>query len=343
MTAARVRPRDVESYLDVAAAGNGRTGVRMTLDLLDRGSTFDDVIVNLLGAAQHEAGQRWMRSSWSVVEEHVVSGVTQKALDALSGTLDEEPTTGPVVVTCAEGDWHSLAGQMFAEQLRGRGVAVVFLGASTPARHVEEFLSRHRAEALAISCNLPLFFGGVVSLVAAAHAHGIPVLAGGRGLGAGPLRSNRLGVDAWADGIDAAIDVLNSWRRDPPALSKGGALLDPRAIELNSLAPELGERAFESLELSMPALSAYNDAQRARTLEDLVSMVRFTAAARMVDEPAVLSEFLTWLLDVLRPRGVPSHAVVAGLVALEPSVSKVDPAAGRLVLAAAHAAAQSPT
>jgi methanogenic corrinoid protein MtbC1 len=341
MTDPRVVPRDVEHFLEIAATGNSRSGVRITLDVLDRGSPYDDVIANLLDAAQREAGERWMQGLWSVADEHLVSGVTQKALDALASTLDEEPTTGPVVVTCAEGDWHSLAGQMFAEQLRGRGVAVVFLGASTPASQVEEFLHRHRAEALAISCNLPLFFGGVAALADAAHAHGIPVLAGGRGLGAGPRRSSLLGVDAWADGIDGAMDVLTSWRSAAPALSTGGASLAPRALELDALALKLGQHAFEALELGSSALAAYTDAQRAETLEQLVHTVRFTAAARMVDEPAVLSEFLGWSLDLLRPRGIRSQAVASGLLALEPGVSTVDPVAGRLLLAAAHAVSRS--
>lgn len=193
MTDARIAPQDVEDYLAVAAAGDSRAGVRLALDALDRGVPYEDVVVDLLGVAQHESGQRWLHNSWSVADEHVVSGVTQKALDALASTLDEDPTMGPVVVACAEGDWHSLAGQMFAELLRGRGVEVVFLGASTPASHVAELLSRRGTEALTVSCNLPLFFGGVVALVDAAHARGIPVLAGGRGLGSGPSWSSRLG------------------------------------------------------------------------------------------------------------------------------------------------------
>lgn len=335
MSDPRVVPRDVEEYLDVAEAGDSRAGVRVTLGVLDRGAPYDDVIVDLLAAAQRESGERWMRTQWSVADEHLVSGVTQKALDALASTVVDEPTTGPVVVTCAEGDWHSLAGQMFAEQLRGRGVGTVFLGASTPAAQVEGFLSRHGAEALAISCNLPLFFRGVTALVDAAHAHGIPVLAGGRGLGTDPRRSQRLGVDAWADGVDSAIHVLDGWRRDPPLLAPP-VVLDPRALELDARAPELGDRAFTSLERSLPMLAAYVDAQRARTVEDLVYIVRFTAAARLVDDTAILADFLVWLFEVLSHRGVPSEAVRSGLLALEPGISRIDPEAGRLLLTAAQ-------
>lgn len=336
MRRSRVVPQDVEEYLDAAAAGDGRRGTRLTLDALDRGSSFDDVIVNLLGAAQQETGRRWMHASWSVADEHLVSGVTQKSLDALASTVDDDPSLGPVVVTCAEGDWHSLAGQMFAEQLRGRGFEVSFLGASTPSVQVEEFLSRHRPVALAVSCNLSLFFRGVTSLVRAAHSHGVPVLAGGRGFGAGPQWSSRLGADAWAGGIDTAVDVLTSWGTEPPVLSQHPSL-DSRAFALDARAPKLADGAFAALEGSFPQLSEYDDAQRARTLEDLVYMGRFAAAALLVDDERLFMDFVGWLVELLRPRGVPAAAVLAGLSALEPEVSQVDTRAGRMLLDAARA------
>lgn len=337
MTDLLVGPQDVEDYLEVASNGDSRAGVRLTLDVLDRGAPYENVIVDLLGAAQRESGQRWMHTDWSVADEHVVSGVTQKALDALASTMDEEATVGPVVVTCAEGDWHALAGQMFAEQLRGRGVDIVFLGASTPAAQVDEFLSRRGAEALAVSCNLPLFFRGVAALVDVAHAHRIPVLAGGRGLGIGAAWSRRLGVDSWAGGIDDAVRVLDSWRREPPVVRDVAVTLDPGAERLEADATTLAERAFAALELGFPRLATYDHTQRARTLEDLTYMVRFTAAARLVHDPAVLSEFVAWLLELLRHRGVPGQAVTAGLRALEPGVSQLDRGAGRVLLDTARA------
>lgn len=293
---------DVEEYLDAAITGDSRAGVRVALGVLDRGSTYDDVIVNLLAAAQRESGRRWMTNACTVVDER---------------------------------DWHSLAGQMFAELLRGRGADTVFLGASMPAAHVAEFLSRHQAEALAVSCNMPLFFTGVASLVEAAHSHGIPVLAGGRGLGPGPRWASRLGADSWAAGIEDAAGVLGSWRLEPPAPAAPGVALDPGAARLEELAPELAEEAFTALEVSLPQLSTYDDAQRARTLEDLVYMVRFAAAARMVDDTRLFEDFLVRLRDLLSHRGVPGSAVRAGLLSLEPGASRVDPAAGRLLRAAA--------
>ena len=120
-TAAGPAPGDdaVERYLEPAVSGDGRAGVRLALDLIDSGVPAGDVIVNLLGRAQREVGERWLANRWTVAEEHLVSGVTQKALDAIA-----------------------------------------FLGGSAPTDHVASFLSRRRPNALVVSCNLALFFGG---------------------------------------------------------------------------------------------------------------------------------------------------------------------------------------
>jgi len=65
--------------------------------------------------------------------------------------------------------------------------------------------------------------------------------------------------------------------------------------------------------------------------------VRFIAAARLVDDPIVLTDFLKWLTSLLAVRGVPSAAVGAGLTALAPLVGRIDPAAGELARDALNA------
>ena len=150
----RVPSETVDAYLDQAIGREPRAGVRLALELLDQGVPSDAVIVDLLGAAQREVGERWLRDEWTVADEHLASGVTQKALDAVANAIEAPVPHGFVIVACAEGDWHSLPAQMFAEQLRANGFAVAFLGASTPADHVAKLIARRRPDALTVSCPL---------------------------------------------------------------------------------------------------------------------------------------------------------------------------------------------
>lgn len=81
-------------------------------------------------------------------------------------------------------------------------------------------------------------------------------------------------------------------------------------------------------------MTSYNDAQLARTREDLAFIVQFVAAARLVDDPDVLTEFLAWLRTLLGNRGVPPLAMDAGLRVLAPLIGDLDAPAGEMALAA---------
>jgi methanogenic corrinoid protein MtbC1 len=329
-------PDAVERYLEQAVRGDGRSGVRLALDLIDSGVPAGDVIVDLLGKAQREVGERWLANRWTVAEEHLVSGVTQKALDAIAHAIEPPATAGLVVVACAEGDWHSLSAQMLAELLRTHGFAVAFLGASAPADHVAAFLSRRRPDALVVSCNLALFFGGVTRLADAAHRHDIPVLAGGQALGREPERAACLGADAWAPGVDDAVAVLLGWRRERPRVSAEPTPFKMAAVQLDLLAPEIAGEALGSLRAGYPPAASFSEKQLARARERLTAITRFTAAARLVDDQTVLTEMLDWLRTFLTRRGVPAAALRAGLDALAPVISRTDPGAARLVLDASR-------
>ncbi len=324
----------VIAFLDRAVTGDGRAGVRLALDLLERGVPGDEIVVDLLAPVQHEVGERWLRNDWNVAEEHLASGVTQKALDALANSVEPPAPHGLLVVACAEGDWHSLPAQMFAELLRMHGYAVAFLGASTPVDQVAKLVARHRPDALVVSCNLPLFFGGVTRMVDAAHLEGVPVIAGGRALGHSPQRARRLGADAWGATIAEATTILDGWQNAPPQPSPEPTPLDMAALQLDADASSIADGGYAALLGAYPRMAAYDEHQLARTREDLAFITRFVAAARLVDDPSVLTEFLDWLGALLAGRDVPRAALDAGLAVLAPLIGAVDSKAGELTLAA---------
>jgi len=318
----------VAPFLDLAIHSDGPAATRLILDLLDRGATAETVIVDVLAAAQFETGRRWLRNDWTVADEHVVSGVTQRALDAVANTAMPPTRDGSVVVACAEGDWHSLPSQMFAEIIRSHGYHVTFLGSSTPADHVARLLTRDRPDALIVTCNLALYFGGVSRLANAAHLAGVPVIAGGRALN-GP-RALRIGADAWEADVESTLGTLRQWADRPPPPSDP-ITGDRLAVRLDIDSTALAAVAFDSIMDSHPHLRDLNAQQIDRTREDLVFIVRFIAAARLVEDPTVLTEFLGWITELLEARRVPVEALVAGLDALAPVVEAFDREAGELI------------
>jgi methanogenic corrinoid protein MtbC1 len=320
----------VDPYIEHALAGDTRSSVGLAMGLLDAGTPESKIITDLIAPAQRRVGERWHRNLLSVAEEHLATGAAQAVLCALADATHDTETASLVVVACAEGDWHGVAAQMFSEQLRSRGTHVAFLGASTPAEHVAMFMERNRPEALVVSCNLPIFYAGITRLADVAHALGVPVIAGGRSIVGNPERAMRLGADGWANDIDDAVNLLGAWRRRPPPIREGSTTLDPQAVELDARARELAVVAFDDLAHRFPAMAHYDARQLTRTREDLAFIVRFAAAAQLVDDDEVFTTFLEWLVQLLEARDVPAAALIGGLVSLQPHLGRLSGNAGRL-------------
>ncbi len=222
---------------------------------------------------------------------------------------------------------------MFAEMLRSHGFTVAFLGASTPMDHVAKLIARHHPDALAVSCNLALFFSGVTRLADAAHRHGIPVIAGGRALG--PARTGRPGW-AWMPGRPGSTTPSASCTNGSTSrrlVRTEPTPIDEPSLRLDAMAPEIAGAAFEALTAAYPPMTTSTTPNNSPAhREDLAFITQFIAAARLVSDPIVLADMLDWLRTLLATRGVPPVAVAAGLTVLAPVISQVDPQAGQLAL-----------
>jgi methanogenic corrinoid protein MtbC1 len=282
--------------------GNRGAAVRLTLDLLDRRVSRERIVVDLLAAAQREVGQRWYCNELTPADEHLASGVTAAALDMLMGETSQPAYGSLTVVTCAEGDFHALAAQMFGELLREHGLGVTVLGASTPADVVAEYLVRSGADSLAVSCSVPIFFPGAVRLIDAAHRQGIPVIAGGPAFGHGPRRAERLGADAWALTAADAAAILLGWKSEPPSVSRDPMLVDPVALRLAAQADALGGAA---LRRPRRPLSADGRLRRApgSPAPGRISCSSSGSWPRRCSLPttAIFGDFLDWLQKPARP------------------------------------------
>ncbi|HUZ43922.1 MAG TPA: hypothetical protein VMU63_05920 [Acidimicrobiales bacterium] len=78
----------------------------------------------------------------------------------------------------------------------------------------------------------------------------------------------------------------------------------------------VAEAAFDILAARLPLMAAYDDAQKARTAEDLAYILRFARAAVQVREPKVFTDFMDWQRRLLSARSVPLGALDAGVTAL---------------------------
>lgn len=305
---------------EVFRAAADRDLVAATTAVQDRlaGGARVATVLSGLAEAQVRVGERWYTDEWSIADAHAATAIVDAALSVVDASVGRGSPAAPsasVVVACPEGEWHALPARMLATDLRSLGAEVLFLGSSMPAEHLVRCAEAHRPHLLALSITTALGFGAAASAIDALRAAGVPVVLGGRALGASDRRARALGADGWS--ADAA-GVLGTPLFAPSA-ADAAARRRERERTLRGLAldrPALVEAAVAELARRIPAMAGFDRRRLARTRESLWDIAGFADAAILVDDPSLFVELIRWLGPLLAARGVPAGAVDASLDAL---------------------------
>jgi methanogenic corrinoid protein MtbC1 len=301
------------AYLACLERGDATAALDIAIPLVS-GAAGLEWVLDLLAAAQREVGRRWQHGEWTVAGEHAATTITERVTAALAAAVTQPAEHPPLVVVCAEGEWHTLPPLLLAEALRVRRWDVRFLGGSVPVHDLRAHLDAVRPLALGVSCTVPRFLGGALGAIAAGHGAGVPVVAGGRAFGASPLRAAALGADAWALDASAAETVLQHWADDGV---RGFASCDPAALagarQLLAEQHRLVAAACEALAAD-PSPVGGGPVGRRRVRDELAELVEVLGGAILTDDPAVVVDHLGWMAQVHAVRGWSAGALggVAG-------------------------------
>ena len=135
------------------------------------------------------------------------------------------------------------------------------LGGSLPARDLGAYIETTAPFAVALSCSVPSALVGALHSIEVAHAHGVPVVVGGRAFGADPTRSLRVGADAWAADANAAFGIITGWPDAGPVLATPAVpvpaevdlLRRDRPLVVAGAIAEVAERAVDDELIRQPA------------------------------------------------------------------------------------------
>ncbi len=287
---------------------------RIGLDLLeDEGPTA--LVDDLLVPVQQQVGCRWEDRTYSVAEEHLVTGLVDQLLGAASAVVGEpDPDAPRVTMVCAAGEWHASAARMTALRLRDLGWDVHSLGITVSPEELEGHLRQTSPDALLLSCTMAAALPGAAALAAAAHRVGIPVIAGGAAFRDAHDAGARLGADAVAGSTAEASEVLARWRAvgRPPVR----VVVDPDPTgERASFAAARRELVAAVVEQTPGPFRPEDEAE----VDGLLSTLD---AALLLDDLDVLRRHMAWLAARERTRQVlpvPLEDVVALLTHTMPS------------------------
>ena len=313
-------PAALSVYLDRLSAADADGARAFVTSLAGDGVAPASLADQVLAPAQREVGERWYRDQWTVADEHAATAITEGCLAVLP-TGAEGPR---VVVALPEGEWHALAGRLAATAATGTRARA--LGPGLPAAQLLRYLESEQPAALALSCTMATNLLSAAASIAAAHAAGVPVVAGGRAFGAGPGRALRLGADGWAVSTSQLADLV-------PTLTVGAqeAEIPAEAVLADAVPREVLVLALERHAAATPWVAGLGERDRRQSVEDLRWITRHAAAALACDDPTVLDDLMGWLDALLTARGVPSEVLPDGAAYLADALEAETPAVADLV------------
>lgn len=321
----------LEAFFRALEDVDPQTARELVLDLLDGGTPLARIAAEVLRPAQVRVGLLWEQGVWSVADEHAATAVTEAALDALA-RADRAAGTRPgsvhVVLACAEGEWHALPARMVAALAASRGVRITTLGPSVPADQLGRRLATGDVDVLALSCTVPSNLLGAARCIAAAHAQGVPVLAGGRAFGRTSQRAFAVGADAWSDDPAALLAA-------PPALAGRTCDISPEVLFLDAVDSGVLALAHQRLTSTFPSLLQRRTGSSADAVEDLRSLARATAAGVLTADATIVDELLVWLRRHTGNR-VPDAVVATSALLLADAVEPTAPAGAQVLRDAAE-------
>lgn len=143
-------------------------------------------LADLIGEAITEIGARWACGAVTVMQEHLASERTARALARCSEALPLPPDPPQCLVATAVGDDHTLGLSLLELALREAGVQVQWVGRASPPEQLARHLQEHPTALVALSASAystdpMLLRHETLPLARTCEAVGTPLLLGGSG------------------------------------------------------------------------------------------------------------------------------------------------------------------
>lgn len=152
------KPREIasnrlmESYFTAIRDGNERLAEDVAMVGIGAGLSPCELALEVFVPALGRIGSLWHDGKVSVAAEHHATMITMTLIERMRAHSRRRPSIGHrVVVTTAEGEYHTLGARLAVEVLYQDGWEVDYLGANTPAGDLVEFSLQRKASVVVLS------------------------------------------------------------------------------------------------------------------------------------------------------------------------------------------------
>jgi methanogenic corrinoid protein MtbC1 len=197
------------------AALSGHNG--FTSSLLNQyqthGLSLAAIAEEIIRPAMHDIGEMWRTGKIGVLDEHLATLATTRALAELHSKIERKHDSDRLaLVGCSEGELHHLASSLVCDLLESRGWQVIYLGQHTPLFSFAEAIARFKPELVCISItmsdNLERAARDYEELRRAASKQKARVIMGGAALKDEEIRARFRGA-SYAATLQDLLDVIN--------------------------------------------------------------------------------------------------------------------------------------
>ena len=184
--------------------------------------TPETVITEIILHGLHEVGDRWQRRQVTVQQEHFVSGLAMRRLDALIAAAPVPMHPATIVLACPPGELHSLPLLYLNVLLRRRGRNVVFLGADVPMEHLEETARTVSAALVVLGAQRLASARELRDAATWLAGKRVRVAYGGRVFNQIPELRHQIAGEFLGEAIDGCTDRIEELMAMPQTLYKSG-------------------------------------------------------------------------------------------------------------------------
>lgn len=199
-------------FLQAVLEGERWRASRLILDAVEDGLPVSDAYQLILVPIAREVGRMWHTGELNIAEEHFATATIEMVMSLLHQHMKRRPRNGKtVIVTAAQGNYHSLAVRLIGDFYEMDGWRVIHLGGDMPAKDLARAVVDFDADLVAISVtmtrNLHATKACIDTLRNTEKGEHVKILLGGLAFDASDNAWKKLGADGCAYSADEAVEI----------------------------------------------------------------------------------------------------------------------------------------
>lgn len=295
-----------DHYWSTLVRNDGEAAHQVVTRMIDAGVPVADALAGIVVHVQQRIGLAWAADEWTEGQEHAATAISEEVVERVMARLPApDPGRKPLIVACAEREFHSLPALVVTASMRSWGWPAEYAGPDTRPDVLHLRIAELQPAAVLVSASLSSSLTRVARQIATVARTGTPVIAGGAAFDAGGVRATRLGASAYAATPADARDLLE---RLPDVVLPQPVFVDDEVVRLEKMADDMAREVLDStvLELATGPDAVSPDHWRVVLATFTPHLVAAIAGGVLTADPTVPAAARQWLAEVLARRGAPA-------------------------------------